>query len=159
MSSTMEIDIYNTLIEFLRANIADPAERGETSWIIAAFPDIQYTKPAISVMEVAMTYRKEAGHGHQGTIEGYRYQIDIFASRRVTVTISDVKYAGGRLVAYLSGAIKDAIEQNARPYFWANLANFKDIKMIMANTPPYNAGADEYRKTLGVIIEVERPKT
>lgn len=159
MSSTMEIDIYETMIDFLRANISDPANRGIATWIIAAFPEIGYTKPAISILEVAMTYRKPRGIGNFGTIEGYRCQIDIFASRRMTVEVSAKKYSGGHLIAYLSGLIKDALEQSGKDYFWTNLTNFVDLKMILSNTPPYNEGADEYRKTIGVIIEVERPKT
>jgi len=159
MSDTLEIDMYECLIDFLRTNISDPVQRGLATWIIAAFPEIGYTKPAISVLEVAQTYRRERSHGHDGTIEGYRYQIDIFASRRTTVTINSKKYSGGHLVAYLSGLVKNTIEQEARTYFNSNLTGFVDIKMILSNTPPYNEGADEYRKTIGVIIEVERPKT
>jgi len=158
MSATMEIDIHETLISFLRQYVSDPAGRGLSTWIIAAFPEIEYTKPAISVMEVAQTYRRERGHGYDGTIEGYRYQIDIFTSRRTVVEVLTKSYSGAHLMAYLSSQVKHALEQYGRTYFNTNLSNFVDLKMILSNTRPYNEGAEEFQKTIGVIIEVERPK-
>lgn len=158
MSETLELDIYETMIAFLRQYVSDPAGRGIDTWIIAAFPEVEYTKPAISVMEVAQTYRRERSHGHEGTIEGYRYQIDIFTSRRSVVTVDSSQYSGAHLCSYLSSQVKHALEQYGRPYFNTNLSNFVDLKMILSNTRPYNEGADEFQKTIGVIIEVERPK-
>lgn len=157
MSALLEINIYETLIDFLRANVSDPMSRG-TEWIIASFPDASFNKPVITVMEVAQTYRRERSHGHQGTLEGYRYQIDIYTTRRYSVEISGTKYSGAHLLAYLSGQVKDALEQGARTYFDANLSNFLDLKMILSTTTPYNESTDEFRKTIGIIIEVERPK-
>jgi hypothetical protein len=162
MSSTvtLEIDMYETLIELLRTNISDPIGRGDQEWIAAGFPEDEYTKPAISVLEVAQTYDKPRGHGNKGTIEGYRFQIDIYSSRRTTATISTVEYSGLRLLSYLSGAVKDVLRLEGKVYFHNNLGHkFIDLTVVMANTPPYAEGPDEYRKTLGVIIEVERPKT
>jgi len=159
-TATLELDLYETMIDFLRANIADPINRSDPRWITIGYPEDVYTKPAISVLEVAMTYRKPKSHGHQGTLEGYRYHIDIYSSRRTTATISSTKYSGMHLLTYLSSIMKDALEQNGRLYFHNNLGQkLTDFKLILANTPPYNEGADEYRKTIGVIIEVERPKT
>lgn len=159
-TATMELDLYETMIDFLRANVTDPMNRSDPRWITVGFPEDTYTKPAISILEVAMTYRKPKSHGHQGTLEGYRYHIDIFVSRRSTATIVATKYSGMHLLTYLSSVTKDALEQDGRLYFHNNLGQkLTDFKLILANTPPYNEGADEYRKTIGVIIEVERPKT
>ena len=125
---------------------------------MAAFPDASYNKPVITVMEVAQTYRRERSHGYQGTLEGYRYHLDIYTSRRLSIDISGTTYSGAHLLAYISSQVKDALEQGARTYFDANLTGFLDLKMVLSTTTPYNESTDEFRKTIGIIIEVERPK-
>jgi len=145
--------LYNTMIQFLRDNVADPTGESRVAWITSAYPPMNYTKPQVAMNLVSTPFRKDLGIGDEGEIATYRFKLAIFSSSTV-YTISNVDYGGNNLLQYLASKFARALK-TSRDWFTTNKTWFKDL-IVLANQPiPYREGLDEYRHDITFDITVQ----
>ena len=137
----------------MRSQLTDPLS-GRIEWITGAYPPLKYKKPQICLNKLGKPFRKDIGHGDQGEIASYRFNISLFVAGKVPLEIDTVTYAGPSLLQYLSSLIDRAMK-TARMWFHTNRGEwFVDIEVTTGQDLPYKEMLDEYRYDTNILIQL-----
>jgi len=147
-------ELTSTLVEFLRTKLSDPLGKSRT-WIYPGYPRVDSTMPRISLINTGGT-PTEIGIGDEGQLYDYTYDIDIWVKKGVTVTVGTEKYSGAKLREKISDDVMTAFLNNRKELFGKNIL---DVKITGPVSFPYDEENQIYRKTMSLIVTVERRKT